>query len=93
MNTIELTYIAATPGHWSVYRIGDAFIKRPVIAWGLAQDRSGTMAACIHPGVTAYADTPVAVIDPSGLVTIASGRTFASWRMFLAWVKAGGVIE
>lgn len=90
MNTIELTYIPSQPGHWSVFRHGEAFIKRPVIAWGLAQDCSGTMAAAIHPGVTPYAEDATAVIDPSGLVTVcATGREFGSYRLFLAYVKSG----
>lgn len=91
---VDLTIIPATPGNWSIYRDGDALIKRPVIAWGLGYNDTGMFAACLHPGTTAFAVEAAAVIDPSGVVTVcATGKTFTSYRLFLAWLKAGGVLE
>jgi hypothetical protein len=87
-----LTIVSATPGHWSVYKISDEeYIKRPVIAWGIAVNSIIVMATAVHPGCTVHTDAAVAVIDPSGVVTAADdGHKWESWIVFKAWIKAGG---
>jgi hypothetical protein len=87
-----LTIVPATPGHWSVYKISDGeYIKRPVIAWGIAVNSVIVMATAVHPGCTVHTDTAVAVIDPSGVVTTVDGeRRWESWIAFKAWIQAGG---
>ena len=96
MNSEELTYIPATPGHWCVYRHGDAVFKRPVIAWCISERGILDLdASAVHPGSTPYDNAPYARIDPSATVTLCSDnrRTWPSWLLFLAWVQAGGVVE
>jgi hypothetical protein len=88
----SLTIVSATPGHWSVYKISDGeYIKRPVIAWGIAVNSVIVMATAVHPGCTVHTDEPVAIIDPSGVVTTVDGeRRWGSWIAFKAWIQAGG---
>jgi hypothetical protein len=87
-----LTIVPATPGHWSVYKTSDGeYIKRSVVAWGIAVNSVIVMATAVHPGCTAHNDTAVAVIDPHGVVTNMDGeRRWGSWLEFKGWVKAGG---
>lgn len=87
-----LTIVPATPRHWSVYKIGDGeYVKRPVVAWGIAANSVIVMATAVHPGCTVHTDEVVAAIDPSGVVTTADGkRRWESWIAFKAWIQAGG---
>jgi hypothetical protein len=78
-----------------VYKDTDGnFIKRPVVAWMIALNDMCAMAGAVHPGVTEHTAIAVAVIDPHGVTTVcASGRTFGTYQLFLAWIQAGGVVE